>query len=82
MQTELDASKTQLTTKIQENEALFKEKTKLLEEIQDWVNKSNENAQEKAGLKNDMTELQSQLAESMKVSKFNNALLLKFDQFR
>ena len=82
MQTELDASKTQLTTKIQENEALFKEKTKLLEEIQDWVNKSNENAQEKAGLKNDMTELQSQLAESMKVSKFNNVLLLKFDQFR
>ena len=82
MQTELDASKTQLTTKIQENEALFKEKTKLLEEIQDWVNKSNENAQEKAGLKNDMTELQSQLAESMKVSKFNNVQLLKFDQFR
>ena len=71
MQTELDASKAQLTTKNQENEALFKEKTQLLQEIQDWVNKSNEDAQEKAGLKNDMTELQSQLAESMKVSKFN-----------
>ena len=67
MQSELENLKSQLNQQQQENETLVKDKANLVEEIQDWVKKSNENSQEKAGIKKDMEELQHQLIEITKV---------------
>ena len=69
MQSELENLKSQLNQQQQENETLVRDKANLVEEIQDWVQKSNENSQEKAGLKKDMEELQDQLIEITKVYK-------------
>ena len=70
MQSELENLKSQLNQQQQENETLVKDKANLVEEIQDWVKKSNENSQEKAGIKKDMEELQHQLIEITKVCNF------------
>ena len=67
MQSELENLKSQLNQQQQENETLVRDKANLVEEIQDWVKKSNENSQEKAGIKKDMEELQHQLIEITKV---------------
>ena len=67
MQSELENLKSQLNQQQQENETLVRDKANLVEEIQDWVQKSNENSQEKAGIKKDMEELQHQLIEITKV---------------
>ena len=71
MQSELESLKSQLNQKQQENETLVKDKANLVEEIQDWVSKANENSQEKAGMKKDLEELQHQLAEITKVILFS-----------
>ena len=70
MQSELENLKSQLNQQQQENETLVKDKANLVEEIQDWVKKSNENSQEKAGIKKDMEELQHQLIEITKVCHY------------
>ena len=70
MQSELENLKSQLNQQQQENETLVKDKANLVEEIQDWVKKSNENSQEKAGIKKEMEELQHQLIEITKVCNF------------
>ena len=74
MQSELENLKSQLNQQQQENETLVKDKANLVEEIQDWVQKSNENSQEKAGIKKDMEELQHQLIEITKVCNKNFSL--------
>ena len=70
MQSELENLKSQLNQQQQENETLVRDKANLVEEIQDWVQKSNENSQEKAGIKKEMEELQHQLIEITKVCNF------------
>ena len=70
MQSELENLKSQLNQQQQENDSLVKDKANLVEEIQDWVKKSNENSQEKAGIKKEMEELQHKLIEITKVCNF------------
>ena len=68
LQSDLESSKTELEQKNLEIDDLVKSKSQLVEEIQDWVRRSNEDAQEKSVLKKEVTELQTQLTDLTKVS--------------
>ena len=68
LQSDLESSKAELEQKNLEIDDLVKSKSQLVEEIQDWVRRSNEDAQEKSVLKKEVTELQTQLTDLTKVS--------------
>ena len=68
LQSDLESSKAELEQKNLEIDDLVKSKSQLVEEIQDWVRRSNEDAQEKSALKKEVTELQTQLTDLTKVS--------------
>ena len=68
LQSDLESSKAELVQKNLEIDDLVKSKSQLVEEIQDWVRRSNDDAQEKSAMKKEVTELQTQLTDLTKVS--------------